>query len=84
MARNLEMIFEAVKLVNPKKPFTILVSKERVPVEEQIIEEDVHHRVEEVAKVKVTPSKKVRFNPEVVMQDAPHRPRTRFAVRNLA
>jgi hypothetical protein len=82
--RNLELISEAVKLVKPRKPLTRSTAKERAPVEEEITEEYIHHGVEEVAKVKINPSKKVRFIPEVVMQDTPHRPRTRSAVRSLA
>lgn len=82
--RKLELIYEAVKLVKPRKPLTRLAAKERTPVEEEITKEDIHHGVEEVAKVKINPSKKVRFNPKVVMQDTLHRSRTRSAVRSLA
>jgi hypothetical protein len=53
-------------------------------VKEEITKEDIHHGVEEVAKIKITPSKKVRFNPKVFMQDTPHGPRTRSAIKSLA
>ena len=63
MGRKLELIFEAVNLVKPNKPFTRSHAKEWAPQEEEITKEDIHHGVEEVAKIKITPSKKVRFNP---------------------